>query len=265
MRKVYTIVFLLLAYLSLIGQTVNDQILNNYVNASFEYSFFNEGLTDWYTGVFESRIENRRNLVFIPRITLSQRFDKKAIRIEQEVYKTLKNEDYLFVGVGISSISVFPYFNTGVEYFNPFGEGWEVSLGGRYLLLANNQNIGMLTGSLSKYYGKSLTILRPFIAFNNLDGSVNNLSLALQQRYYRNEREYFSLYGSYGYDPNIQLLSGNANFEIAKALNYTVGLITTHKLSETYRLEVRGEYNYFDFGVTQRKQYTLRCTIFKYW
>lgn len=261
--RIIVLVMVVLATSRAVGQT-DSLSHDNYISVAHEYAWFKENAPEWNTTIIEGRIETDNQWSFLPKVYSSSRFDKTGWLGEVDVYRTFKNKDYLFVQVGYSPDAIFPNYKLGGEYFHPFSKKWEFSVGGRYFDFAATENIILWTGSLSKYSGNHLTIFRPFVGIQGT-GDFNNLTFTLQHRYYRSDKEYVGLFGNFGYNPGLLLFAENSAVQLTQAEQYGGGLISTHLLSDRWRLAGQFEYVFMDLGSAIRNQYLAGIKIHYLW
>ena len=80
---------------------------------------------------------------------------------------------YANYGLGIRK-TLFPNHRLGLEYFLPFGKGWEMSMGGRYLYFTH-EDVIVLTASLSKYISNWWFNIQPYYAVKESGNSITTL------------------------------------------------------------------------------------------
>jgi len=233
----------------------------NHVSIAHEYAWFKENAPEWNTTVLEGRMETANDWAILPRLYVSERFNKTGWLGEVDAYHTFKSKDYIFLQAGYSPEAIFPSYKLGAEYFHPFAKKWEYSLGGRYFGFSEANDILLWTGSLSKYSGKHLTIFRPFVGIQGT-GDFNNLTFTLQHRYYRTDKEYLGIFGNFGYNPGLLLFAENTSVQLTQAEQYGGGISSTHLLGDRWRMAGQFEYIFMDLGTATRNQYLATLKVY---
>ena len=83
--------------------------------------------------------------IFIVRCNYANRFDFYDLQPEIDVYHNLENGHYIYANYGIGLYDkLFAHNRFALEYFYPFGKGFEVSLGGIYLDYPK-ENVSVIT------------------------------------------------------------------------------------------------------------------------
>lgn len=235
----------------------------NYVAVGEEFSHFDKDLKSWNTISLEAKLK-QQSWTFLTRANVANRFADWGFAIEEEVYKTFESKDYLALNAGYSPSSIFYNYRFGAEFFNPFAKTWEHSVGLQYIRFQDSVSVTSATASLSKYYGSNLTILRVTGGYQNLS-SLSTLSGSLQQRYYHDDNVYSFLVLGYGYDPSSILFNNNDSLTVVKNTTFNAGLGTFQQLGENWFLQGQVGYQWFDFGATQRNQFSYSLKSFFTW
>ncbi len=236
-----------------------DSTFYSYTKIGYEYDFFNQQLNDWHNLTAEVKFE-RNQFTFLPRLTLANRFDQSSFLFESDFYKSFDNRDYIMAGFGLSPGSIFVKNQLTLEYFNPFGK-WEHSIGLRWMNFENTGSLGVITGSLSRYYGSFLTSLRGNFAYGFKEDNFNNFAIILTHRYYFSDSGYIGLLGAYGYDPNLILIS-DQNIDLSgKPDQLTLGasLHTSNNKNKQWTLSY--QWINYDFVVYERQQHSISLFI----
>jgi YaiO family outer membrane protein len=182
---------------------------------------------------------------------------------EQDAYYTIRNRDYIFANIAYSPNKIFPEIKAGLEYHKPFAKTWEASLGARYFHFKKSDVI-LTTFSISKYYGKFLGIFRPFLAIEN--GEFKNFSFNLENRWYRTDYNFASIFVNFGYDPGRNLFSLNeALLNTNEAKKWGIGIRATHTLSNHFNFEEQVAYSHWIFTLTQRDQISIQIKLIYKW
>ena len=232
-----------------------DSTFYSYTKIGYEYDFFFEQLSDWHNLTAEAKFQ-KEGFTFLPRITLGQRFDQSSFLLESDFYKSFENKDYVMAGFGLSPGSIFVKNQLTAEYYNPF-EKWEHSIGLRWMNFDNTGSLGILTGSISRYYGSFLTSIRGNFAYGFKEDKFNNYSVILTHRYYFSDSGYIGLLGAYGYDPNLIIISDQSFVTDSKPNQVTIGasLVSTTKKNKQWTVSY--QWTHYDFIVSKRQQHAI--------
>lgn len=112
---------------------------------------------------------------------------RPELQLEAEAYPIVAPGTYLYLNYGIAPGNFFPQQKFGFEPFHALGNGWECSLGMRYLHFKWPPDVKIVTWSVSKYSQNNLWSLRPYFVF---DGNFS-------QSWYLQFRHYYSLKFNY--------------------------------------------------------------------
>lgn len=236
-------------------QAQSDSTVYESVQLGYRYHFFDDQLSDWHDVIVGMKFQKKR-WVLLPAITLAQRFDKQSWYLEGDSYKTLKNGDYLNLGVGFSPGKIFVQNQLYAEYYNPFKK-WEHSLGLRWMRFSETGNVAVVTSSLSKYYGSMLTSIRINGAYG-LDGvGFSNYTAILNHRYYLTDIQYVGLRSSYGFDNTLLLFSDLSNRDVSDAHQFTLGIEYKTDRKKRKEWKIAYDWTHYDFGDRNRNQHTI--------
>lgn len=230
-----------------------------YRYAKFGYSFdvFTGGISNWHTGLLELKFQ-KEGWQFLPGATFSNRFDQNGLLTKLDIYKSFDNNDYMLFDMGFSPNSIFPNSKLGVEYYNPFGM-WEHSVGVRWLSFDQTGDLGLLTASLSRYYGAFLTILRLNAATGLAGSDLFSFGGLLQHRYYLSNKQYLGLLASYGYDASLFVIQDNVGFVPGEENPYqfTLGLDYRSATRNEKTWNFQYKWTHYNFIAFQRNQHTV--------
>ena len=244
-------------------QTKSPLTEKNYVSLEYRFDHFSDDLANWNTATVEAQ-NNFDSWVAVTRLNVANRFGEDAWSVEQDIYKKFKSNDYLFLNGGYSPSPIFARMRLSGEYFNPFAQQWEHSMGARYIQFQDTTHVFLLTGSLSKYSGAFLTILRANVGFQN-SSSVNVFSGSLQQRYYYKDDSYVAVYGGYGEDPNALLFSNNPAIRIENFKTLNLGVSVLHQIDDRWYVQARTEFQKLNFGTVERNQLYYALKVYYTW
>lgn len=236
-------------------QAQSDSTIYESVRLGYRYHFFDSQLADWHDSFIGLKFQKDAWTV-LPSMTLARRFEKNSIYLEGDVYRTLKNEDYLNMGGGWSPGEIFVRQQLYFEYYNPFGK-WEHSVGVRWMNFSGTGDLGVLTASLSRYYGAMLTSLRLNGAFGLNDTDYTNYTIILSHRYYLGDVKYIGLRGSYGFDNNLILLGDRNNQSSSDASQYTIGMEYNSNRKKRSEIKFAYDWTHYSFEFIDRNQHTL--------
>ena len=235
----------------------------NYISIGNEFTHFDKDFKPWNTSTIETKL-NHNTWVFLSRINIANRFEKLGISVEQDIYKKFESKNYMFVNGSYSPSSIYYKYRLAAEYFNSFGKVWEHSIGGKFMQFRDSLYVAIITMSLSKYTGRFLTILRTNIGYEN-SSSSSTLNFSLQQRYYHSDNVYTALFTGYGYNPNVVLFNINRGLITSRNTTFNIGLKTFRQISQHWLMEIQAEYQWFDFGTSNRNLYTYSIKLFYSW
>jgi YaiO family outer membrane protein len=181
---------------------IKSLLFKNYIRTCGELDLFNK--------VYDPRqlynVEYKRNTKLgscISRVNVANRFNKVGSQVEFDLYPKLKKHYSMYFNYGYSNSQLFPNHRFGMELYKGLRGGTEASLGFRDLII-NGNNVLILTGSVSKYWGNYLFTLRPYISprTNGTSTSVH----VLGKKYLNDNLDYFMADVSIGRSPDTKLL-----------------------------------------------------------
>jgi|GEM_PF-1601888 len=188
----------------------SDSILLNIPVASLEYA---HRVNEWNTFIIRGNYAGKNSGV--------------GVQGEIDWYHGFKNKSSFLINAGVSN-RFFQKYKVALSYFQPFGQGWQAELGGRYAKLSNNADFYTGIVGLEKTWNS--TWLNGKALFMS-DGDKNYYNFLLQSRFYMvNDRDYFSVMASIGNAPEDQRLDFQLNNFLSYA-NSMVGAGYRHHLS----------------------------------
>lgn len=259
--KIFLLVFIsvLLSSTEANGQ---DSLLTK-TKVSYQFDIFNEEVPNWNSIELEASLNKGRYLI-LPKITLTRRFDENGIQVETDVYKTLRNKDYINFGAGYSRVVIFPRLKANFEYYNAFAKTWEYSIGMRGFSFENTGLIGVGTASVSKYYGSFLSILRGNITYGKDASGFTGAGGVLTQRYYLGSAKYIGLFGAYGYDASLIAVTENLRFGESPD-QVSAGIMYQTDRKKNGQWDFSYSWTRFNFSNRGRDQHTFRISYSIYW
>ncbi|TVR31139.1 MAG: YaiO family outer membrane beta-barrel protein [Balneolaceae bacterium] len=180
------------------NQSLDHRDLNNMFSLGYSYDYYVEDIEPWrrlygeyyrFTGLGP----------IIGRLNMNRRFDITDFQAEIDAYPELSEKMYAYLNIGVSGGDLFPGFRAGAEVFRTLPEGFEGSLGARYLSFGSD-DILIFTGSLSKYWRDWLFTARPY--FTPLDSEISTSFTFRARRFFDLPDNYVSLDGGFGFSPD---------------------------------------------------------------
>lgn len=258
LRFGFLAVFLLSLPFHILAQDADQNTpVYQWVKVGYQHDLFDKALSDWNSGIVEAKFE-KDSWSVLPRLTLTNRFDQFGWQLETDVYKKFKNKDYLYLDGGFSPDPIFPRAKLGAEYYNPFGGSWEHSVGVRWMNFHSGKNIGLITASLTKYYGKWLSSVRGIGAYGFDSNEFANYAVVLNQRYYFTDAKYLGLSGSYGYDPSLIVLIDNSGTTKGNPSQLSFAINFQSDFNQRRRWNAAYEWTRYDFVTSERIQHTIK-------
>ena len=228
--------------------------------------------TDVFSDIYKPRhlssLEYQRNTklgAFIPRINIANKFGKTGGQYEMDIYPKFGKQFSMYFNYGYSNSILFSKHRFGAELYKGIGKGYEVSLGFRDLILAD-ESVMIYTGSLSKYYRNYLFSLRPYITprTNSTETSLHFIA----KKYLNDNLDNFMADVSAGSAPDSNQLFLSANQtgvvyfksqQLSLSYNKTLKSLYEYKLGcSVQRMEVPfmpGDYIYvfgLDLGLKRK-------------
>ncbi len=148
----------------------------------------------------------------IGRLNYGNRFDTIGFQPEIDFYPSIADGWYGYMNIGYANSSIFPEFRTGAELHKRMSNGFELSIGFRYLKFQNS-DVLIYTGTITKYQGNWLFTLRPYITPSSV-GNSRSINL-LARRYFAGPDDYITFRGGFGFSPEerrFQDVSGDVFF-----------------------------------------------------
>ena len=203
----------------LLAQMKFDKSMNriavNWANEYFDKSSISN--SNWIRNWNVYSIEYSRRLVSLGLVQFRTDFgtlngDKLINKqFDIQAYPGVSKHDYLWVNYGYSpDDDNFARHHAGLELFHSFLQGWEASLGFRYLNFHGNSDVFIYTGSLGKYIGNYWLDFRTYISpsrnlnsiTNNTYDKVSKSFFLIARRFFKTSNDYLSLTAGGGSGPN---------------------------------------------------------------
>jgi YaiO family outer membrane protein len=141
----------------------------------------------------------------IARMNRANRFDTDGTQFEVDAYPHLRDGTYFYLNAGFSSDSIFAQRRYGIEGYQSLGDGYEGSLGFRYLQFTNSI-VRIFTGTIGKYLGNYFLLFR----LNGVpDPSGTSFSGRFQLRKYSGDENYIQVAVGAGRSPTFASTAGD--------------------------------------------------------
>lgn len=241
----------------LLLKELNDSQKPYWVKAEYTVDYFDQTFDPWQ----QLSLSLARQMKFgsvIGRVNQAKRFNDTATQVEVDAYPRLRQGTSAYVNAGVSSSFAFPKFRCGAEIYQKLSDGFDGSVGFRYLHF-DAANVMIYTGSIGKYQGHYLFQFHPFITPSSIGTAVSgNVSI---RRYLEDSDNYVTLAFGLGSSPDekysslelIRLQSRKLSVDWRKAIGQ--GLMVDGYFGwATQELKFGGQRkNYsFSFGVSKR-------------
>jgi YaiO family outer membrane protein len=180
--------------------------LRNFVGIGYRGDYF-EMANSWH--LFYAEYGRRTNALgtVISRVNVADRFGMTGLQFEVDAYPTLGPGTYMYLNAGYSPHEkLFPIFRAGLELFQKLPAAWEISAGLRLLNFAENDLL-ILTGSLSKYYKKYYFSFRPFYTLASNTPSSQSYFFTVR-RYFSSPDHHLSITAGTGFSADDDALIG---------------------------------------------------------
>jgi len=174
------------------------QSKKNSAAVGLTYDRYGNDLEDWQKMFFEYRRHTSGGPI-IGRLNIGHRFDLTDYQGEIDYWPEFNDKWYGYFNIGVSGGDLFPEFRAGAELYRALPQGFESSLGFRYLKFSDD-DVLILTASVGKYIGNWLLIGRPY--FTPQDSGVSSSFTFLARRYLGNPDTFVSLLGGFGFSPD---------------------------------------------------------------
>ncbi len=196
----------------------------------------------------------------IARLNYANRFNTYDFQAEADYYHVFSNGHYLYSNYAISiKNELFPSHRAGLEYYLPFGDGMEASLGGRYFNAGKN-DVYIGTGHIGKYFSNLWVAFRPFYVFG---GNGNSLTTLLNVRLFdENPLNYWGLELAYGNSPD-ERFAMDQSLEIFRLNTYRFKVEKNIMIGKINELKLSAGYAYEEFIADEFRNRYLFEVIFK--
>jgi len=233
----------------------------NTITGYYAVDFFDKNNpTPQHLAYVDYSLNLNRN-IFILRMNYANRFKLEDFQPEIDLYHIFKNNHYLYAnyGFGIKN-KLFPQHRFGLEYFFPFGNVYEASLGGKYFIYQNS-TATVLTGHLGKYMSNIWLALRPYYTIK--EGSNSFAALFNMRFYAKNQISYTGLELGYGNSPDDRFVYSQPNETIWLSA-YKIKLERNIAIRHSNELRLGVGYVYEEISENSYRNRYLLEVIFKH-
>lgn len=180
---------------------LNNEEHKNRLLINYNLDSFDSGNKPWHL----SSLEYERKFSFgsvIPRVNYARRFNDNGFQFETDSYIFISKKIYTYLNAGFSEDIIFPKLRFGIEPYLVLPEGFEASVGFRFLSFEQN-DIRIYTGSIGKYFGNYWVSIRPFLVPES--GETKFTLNILARRYFTDKYSYLTLRLAWGSYPSQSL------------------------------------------------------------
>ena len=250
MRFLFFVLFLFVATTSSFARQSsnyqNYQSKKNVAGFGLTFDHYGDDLEDWQKMYIEYRRITSGGPI-IGRLNIGHRFDITDYQGEIDYWPEFNDKWYSYFNIGVSGGDLFPEFRAGAELYRALPNGFESSLGFRYLKFSEDDVI-IFTGSVGKYIGNWLLIGRPY--FTPQDSGVSSSFTILARRYLGIPDNFVSLLAGFGFSPDERrFLDGQADNRFQKS-RY-VGVQTNYLILKQFELFGLLKLTWQEFPTTQ--------------
>lgn len=227
----------------------------NFIGLGYRGDYF-DNHSPWHLYYLEYGRNTRALGKVIARVNYASRFNQLGFQAEVDAYPVLAPEAYLYLNAGYSpDTELFPRYRAGAEIFHLLPADWEASLGFRLLTFADNDLL-ILTGSISKYWSDYYFSFRPYITFAS-EGPGSQSYFFTARRYFSSAHHHLSLILGTGFSADEEALVGG---EIYNLDSQRVLMQYQQKISPNFLLRTGAGYQRYTEGIWGNK-YTFELGI----
>ncbi|MBW6496778.1 MAG: YaiO family outer membrane beta-barrel protein [Bacteroidales bacterium] len=235
--------------------TIEVGRLRNFVGVGYRGDFF-EMANSWH--LFYAEYGRRTNAfgTVISRVNVADRFGNTGLQFEVDAYPSLGPGTYMYLNAGYSPHDkLFPTVRAGLEVFQKLPSAWEASAGLRLLNFTENDLL-ILTGSISKYYRQYYFSFRPFFTFASNTPSSQSYFFTIR-RYFSSPDHHLSVTAGTGFSADDDALIGA---EVYNLESNKVMLWYQQKATPQLIIRAGAGYQYYKGGVWGNK-YTVEAGV----
>lgn len=235
--------------------TIEVGRLKNFVGLGYRGDFF-EMANSWHLFYAEYGRRTQTLGTVIARVNMANRYQMTGAQFEVDAYPTLGQGTYLYLNAGYSPHpKLFPIFRGGLELFQKLPRAWEASAGFRLLNFEEN-DLFIVTGSLSKYYKQYYFSFRPFFTFASNTPNSQSYFFTIR-RYFSSPDHHLSLTAGTGFSADDDALIGA---EVYNLESNKVMLWYQQKATPQLIIRAGAGYQYYKNGVYGNK-YSVEAGI----
>lgn len=164
------------------GRRLADRIEKSRAARSWSigYSYDSMGapFSDWQNISLENSQKTKSGPLYF-RYNASRRYNTKSGQFEMDAYPKVSRTSYAYINAGVSNGKIFPDARFGGEIYTALQNGYEGSLGFRYLSFPAGST-RIYTGSLGKEFKSYRITARPFYSNNSGGGDLSG-SIAVRK------------------------------------------------------------------------------------
>jgi YaiO family outer membrane protein len=198
--------------------------LANAVKVEHEYEDFDDDTENWKLSSIDYSHKFPTFGSVIVRVTEAERFGTQGTQYEIDMYPKIRKGLYGYLSVGVSGSSLFPERRYGAQIWKSLGNGYEGSIGVRYL--AFDDAVTVWTGSVGKYKGNYYYVLTPYVVDGD-DGTSATGIFEIRRYFGDDPDDVFTFRIGYGNAPDVDTLLGIEttldNFSIGIGRDWTIG------------------------------------------
>jgi YaiO family outer membrane protein len=239
--------------------TIRQDQRKNRIRLDYTYDFFEKDANKdpWHLMAISYGRKTSIGTI-IGRVNWAERYGIKGFQYEMDAYPHISENNYVYLNLGYSNLSIFPKFRSGAELYHSFPKSFEGSVGMRALFFTSS-NTYLLTGTVGKYVGNYWFSFRTYVTPSTTGTSVSG-SIQMR-RYFVDPEDYIGLRLGYGISPDdrsygdgsstyLTLKSQSARIEYNHLFNKMWTTNIGFSLSNEETPESGYILNYsFDFGV----------------
>lgn len=218
--------------LSALRRSIHGSALKNRITGLYTYESFSRLFDDTHSGSLEWRRRTTAGTV-LGRLNVTNRFGSYSLQPEIDWYPRISSGFYGYMNYGYSDGTAYPEHRFGGELYRRLPFGMEASLGMRYLMFSNTDDVTSFTGSLTKYLRNLYFSIRPYLTPRS-EGLSRSFTLTVR-RYLGGPDDYLHVAGGFGVSPQerfyqqaqrelLFLKSQNAVVGLRKDLRYNLNL-----------------------------------------
>lgn len=186
------------------------------VKIEFEHEDFDDDTKAWQLGTLEYSHKFEKVSVIL-RASEADRFGTQGTQYEIDMYPKIRKGTYAYLNFGVSGSSLFPERRYGAQIWQSLGNGYEGSLGVRYL--AFDDAVTVWTGSIGKYSGNYYYVLTPYVVDGD-DGTSATGIVEIRRYFGDDTANVFTFRVGYGNAPDVDTL-----LQVTTTLdNFSIGM-----------------------------------------